>query len=515
ISGLYIIDQLFFLFINYIYEVIKFLCVHRDPGSFSDRFVNIGNILYKATKTSLHKQTAKKQLSNVTAKGSKCILKLHGNQYSVSAGGRTLTRLESKPLSTSKPLLSRVHIGGLTYSRTKTGHYELTKAHQARAVLSSAKHRSMVTLSQKKRRGTLQKRNQYCIFFNRFGRCTKKDKGDCPYLHDPTKIAICTRFLRGRCPVSNCPFSHKIDPDKMPVCSHFVRSICTRDDCPYRHVRVSPNAPICLDFLHGHCPLGQECKKHHVLECEEFSASGKCPRGEACPLSHRKGSRKKKKSVSLEPVTPCTSLMKMRVSQPRRRKSSDSVDVLGEPSIKQKKKKLVVADDDGILKRYFHVGKGILPSVEDGVVMKDIESRGQKVNDDSNTRKDEMEVDLLERSFCSDLPGDDLKEPLTGIAGIKEETPSALDLEQKRGKVLQKIEQLKGMYETPPGSSSNKDSEGEKTQANRRGICSNRTKEMQDNTQDFKCDAFERRPLPKKMPSFISLSKNVGDVEDL
>lgn len=80
--------------------------------------------------------------------------------------------------------------------------------------------------------------------------------------------SIFYRFLRGRCPVSNCPFSHVIDPDKMPVCSHFVRASCTRDNCPYRHVRVNPNAPICPEFLQGHCTLGEE-----VLKCWFVSLS--------------------------------------------------------------------------------------------------------------------------------------------------------------------------------------------------------------------------------------------------
>ncbi|XP_068218030.1 uncharacterized protein ZC3H3 isoform X2 [Palaemon carinicauda] len=481
----------------------------RVSNSFSDRFVNIGGILYKATKTSLHKQITKEKMINVTEKGSKCILKLHGNQYSVSAGGRTLTRIESKPSSTSTPLLSRVHIGGLTYSCTKTGHYELTKAHQARAVLSSAKHRSMITLSQKKRRGTLQKRNQYCIFFNRFGRCTKKDKGDCPYLHDANRIAICTRFLRGRCPVSNCPFSHKIDPDKMPVCSHFVRSICTREGCPYRHVRVSPNAPFCIDFLHGHCPLGQECKKQHVLECEEFSTSGKCPRGEACPLSHRKGSRRKKKSISLEPVISSTSHRETCVFQPRRRKSSDSVDVLGEPCVKQKKKKVIVACKDGIPKRYFSVEERDLPHAGNGDLIKDTQNIGVRKNNDLNKGKAEIEMDMESSPFPG-VSSDDSKEQLIANAEMNDEAPEgSFDLEQKRGKLLQKIDQLKEIYETPR----KKESDGDKNENNKRKI-HNITKETKDDVKDFKCDAFERRPLPKKMPSFISLSRDGGDVED-
>lgn len=58
---------------------------------------------------------------------------LRGEKFHLTAGGRTLQRVrDSTPAKSSLP---RVHIGGLTYSRTRTGLYELTKTHQARAVL--------------------------------------------------------------------------------------------------------------------------------------------------------------------------------------------------------------------------------------------------------------------------------------------------------------------------------------------------------------------------------------------
>ncbi|KAG0719586.1 Zinc finger CCCH domain-containing protein 3 [Chionoecetes opilio] len=215
----------------------------------SDRFINIGGILYKSTKTSLRKQLPKDKNNKPSVKifDSRCTVFLRGEKFHLTAGGRTLQRVkDSTPARSSLP---RVHLGGLTYSRTRTGLYELTKTHQARAVLSSARQRSMVTLIQKRRKASFQKRNEYCVFFNRFGRCSKKNRGECPYIHDSTRVAICTRFLRGRCPVNNCPFSHTVDPHKMPVCSHFLKSVCTREDCPYRHVKVNPSAPVCLDFV--------------------------------------------------------------------------------------------------------------------------------------------------------------------------------------------------------------------------------------------------------------------------
>nr|XP_045600865.1 uncharacterized protein LOC123759687 isoform X2 [Procambarus clarkii] len=315
----------------------------------SDRIINIGGILYKSTKTSLTKQ-----LSKIYQKNSGCIVWLGGDQFHLSFGGKTLRRItKGSETLPSDHSLSRVHIGGLTYSRTKAGQYELTKIHQARAVLSSAKQRSMITLSQRHKKGVLQIRNEHCIFFNRFGRCSKKDRGGCPYIHDPKRVAVCTRFLRGRCPVNNCPFSHIVDPDKMPVCSHFVRATCTRDGCPYRHVRVNPSAPICLDFLKGHCLSGEACKKQHILVCEEFSRTGKCPRGVSCPLSHRKGRGKKRKSVSLEP--PIGEKMQPSVSRHKKRKISESRDVLGGPKVKRNGNKSRGKTTKAVKQRYFQV----------------------------------------------------------------------------------------------------------------------------------------------------------------
>lgn len=33
---------------------------------------------------------------------------------------------------------------------------------------------------------------QYCLFFNRFGRCSRGDK--CPHIHDPKRVALCPRL---------------------------------------------------------------------------------------------------------------------------------------------------------------------------------------------------------------------------------------------------------------------------------------------------------------------------------
>lgn len=53
------------------------------------------------------------------------------------------------------------------------------------------------------------KNKKYCQFFTRFGKCSK-DNGKCPYVHDPSKIAVCTKFLNGLCANENCKLTHKV-----------------------------------------------------------------------------------------------------------------------------------------------------------------------------------------------------------------------------------------------------------------------------------------------------------------
>ncbi|XP_074563443.1 uncharacterized protein LOC141820061 isoform X2 [Curcuma longa] len=68
----------------------------------------------------------------------------------------------------------------------------------------------------------LAKKKQYCQFFTRFGKCNKKG-GKCPYIHDPSKVAICTKFLNDSCSNSDCKLTHKIIPERMPDCSYFLQ----------------------------------------------------------------------------------------------------------------------------------------------------------------------------------------------------------------------------------------------------------------------------------------------------
>ncbi|KAF6101711.1 zinc finger CCCH-type containing 3 [Phyllostomus discolor] len=156
----------------------------------------------------------------------------------------------------------------------------------SRALASRAVQRSLAIVRQARQR---QRRagQEYCTYYNRFGRCGRGER--CPYIHDPEKVAVCTRFVRGTCKKTDgtCPFSHQVSREKMPVCSYFLKGICSNSSCPYSHVYVSRKAEVCTDFLRGYCPLGAKCKKKHTLLCPDFSRGGSCPRGAQCQLLHR------------------------------------------------------------------------------------------------------------------------------------------------------------------------------------------------------------------------------------
>ncbi|XP_075405311.1 zinc finger CCCH domain-containing protein 3 isoform X2 [Tenrec ecaudatus] len=196
-------------------------------------------------------------------------------------------------------------IGGVLYrvsanklSRTsglRAGRWE--PASTSGRSLARAVQRSLAILRQARQKRR-EPRAEYCTYYNRFGRCSRGER--CPYIHDPEKVAVCTRFLRGTCKKTDgtCPFSHQVSKDKMPVCSYFLKGICSNSSCPYSHVYVSRKAEVCKDFLQGYCPLGTKCKKKHTLLCPDFARRGVCPRGAQCQLLHRSRKRASRRSPS-------------------------------------------------------------------------------------------------------------------------------------------------------------------------------------------------------------------------
>lgn len=99
--------------------------------------------------------------------------------------------------------------------RFKIGHDEYVRIGNGNQLVRNPKRRTRIFANEKVRwslhtaRSRLAKKKKYCQFFTRFGKCNKDD-GKCPYIHDSSKIAVCTKFLRGSCSNLNCNLTHKV-----------------------------------------------------------------------------------------------------------------------------------------------------------------------------------------------------------------------------------------------------------------------------------------------------------------
>lgn len=95
----------------------------------------------------------------------------------------------------------------------KTGRY--VKIGNGNQLVRNPKTRARILANEKIRwslhtaRQRLAKKRKYCQFFTRFGKCNKEG-GKCPYIHDTSKIAVCTKFLNGLCSNANCKLTHKV-----------------------------------------------------------------------------------------------------------------------------------------------------------------------------------------------------------------------------------------------------------------------------------------------------------------
>jgi hypothetical protein len=112
----------------------------------------------------------------------------------------------------------RLVIGNEEYVRFGNGNQLVRDPKKRTRVLANEK----VRWSLHNARLRLAKKKKYCQFFTRFGKCNKDD-GKCPYVHDPSKIAVCTKFLNGLCANANCKLTHKVIPERMPDCSYYLQ----------------------------------------------------------------------------------------------------------------------------------------------------------------------------------------------------------------------------------------------------------------------------------------------------
>ncbi|KAL2317845.1 hypothetical protein Fmac_031721 [Flemingia macrophylla] len=181
------------------------------------------------------------------------IFRIGSVRYRMDPSSRTLQRIsdedESLPsasscsgLASKRPYIPRrLVIGNDEYVRIGNGNQLIRDPKKRTRKLANEKVRwSLHTARQR-----LARKQKYCQFFTRFGKC-KKDGGKCPYIHDPSKVAVCTKFLNGLCSTPNCKLTHK-------------------------------------------------CRKKHSYVCPTFEATGTCSEGIKCKLHHPKKQSKGKK----------------------------------------------------------------------------------------------------------------------------------------------------------------------------------------------------------------------------
>jgi hypothetical protein len=146
-----------------------------------------------------------------------------------------------------------------------------------RVSVSDAKSR--ITKSLKRRTSKRIALKKYCEFY-RFGKCRKK----CRYIHDPSRISPCPRYLQGL-DCNNCKLNHVLTPFITPNCKFFLIGNCTKKGCRFLHLKKD-NGKICPDFAdNGYCSLGGSCSNLHVFSCPRFEKDGKCTK-KGCKLKH-------------------------------------------------------------------------------------------------------------------------------------------------------------------------------------------------------------------------------------
>nr|CAD7195530.1 unnamed protein product [Timema douglasi] len=285
--------------------------------------VQIGGMLYKCTRNKLTRTPASKisetaDAGAVEKRGH--VLYVRGDKFIMDFAGKTMRRItedggsrENMPVK--RGARTRIDIGGVTFLQKSPNVLIRTETHKARSILSQAKQKSIAILTQK-----MRKSNELCMFYQRFGKCSKKEKGLCPKVHDPKRIAVCRKFLLGKCELVACPLSHEVVPEKMPTCRYFLEAVCVRDNCPYLHVKHNPKTDICLGFLQGYCSQGEKCQKRHENMCPEFDKYGKCSRGKFCSYPHKLNTKQPSKGPARSSKTPIRKTRRAAEPKPERRR---------------------------------------------------------------------------------------------------------------------------------------------------------------------------------------------------
>lgn len=98
-------------------------------------------------------------------------------------------------------------------------------------------------------------------------------------------------MVTGICKRSRCAYTH--DPDKTAICKPFLfKGHCPKGSaCPLSHKPSANRSPHCIHFQEGNCSK-QDCPYAHVHVgadapvCEAFARLGYCEKGAECAERH-------------------------------------------------------------------------------------------------------------------------------------------------------------------------------------------------------------------------------------
>ncbi|KAH8515825.1 hypothetical protein H0E87_004312 [Populus deltoides] len=148
------------------------------------------------------------------------IFRVGSVRYKMDSSRRTLQRISDDESSCAGALQKEKDAKKLYIPRRlMIGKDEYVRIGNGNQLIRDPKKRTRILASEKVRwslhtaRSRLARKRKYCQFFTRFGKCNKDD-GKCPFIHDSSKIAVCTKFLNGLCFNPDCKLTHKVSSQK-------------------------------------------------------------------------------------------------------------------------------------------------------------------------------------------------------------------------------------------------------------------------------------------------------------
>ncbi|KAF8975806.1 hypothetical protein BGZ46_008837 [Entomortierella lignicola] len=340
-------------------------------------------------------------------------------------------------------------MGGVVYVRTRNGN--LVRATLVQKQLLE-KRASQEALKAKQKRLVPKKPRAFCKFYTRFGQCSRG--ATCPFVHSRTHLAICKKFLRGKCPNNSntCHLSHIPSPHTTPACSHFQRAACNKDNCLYPHIRINPQAPICRPFAtEGWCETGINCKDRHVWICPDFGTPAGCKK--KCGLAHvaNGGIRVKRSAEEMEKerqeqamegssTDPMSSVKRKRVDNVHFKSAGRYMDSSLDPIQNQDNQKDIIGvkrlqhDEDFVPFDLDDEEDAALLEQDENEVMGDFEADQEEdeEEDDDDVSSDEMDDDAAESEEDDEEDEEDDGDSTMGVDTDSEEDNDNYDDELER-----------------------------------------------------------------------------------